>query len=192
MDKDDTSPSSGSPGGNGLPSADFLSVLEMLEEMREIEPHHNCFTKELLSHRIPGEGNIIFYLTDADGDVQASITFLNRDEDWSGESMFYQADLDFRSPLFENLFSKEDYKDVRELFSDAFIKVMPEPESISLKLRIPSDKGIRSIDSYPDTRKQRETRIQSTLTILRRVTDYFQNLENGKYHIDKLKESIQV
>ena len=192
MDKDDTSPSSGSSGGNGLPSTDFLSVLEMLEEMREIESHHNCFTKELLSHRNPGEGNIIFYLTDTDGDVQASITFLNRDEDWSGESMYYQADLDFRSPLFENVFSKGDYKDVRELFSDTFILVMPKPEPMSLKLRISSDKGLRSTDSYPTTRKQRETGIQPTLTTVRRVTDYFQNLENGQYHIDKLKESIQI
>lgn len=192
MDKDATSSSSGSTGGNGLPSPDFLSVLEMFEEMREIEPHHNCFTKELLSHRSPGEGSIIFYLTDVDGNIQASITFLNRDEDWNSEAMYYQADLDLRSPLFENVFSKGDYEDVREIFSDTFLVVMPKPEPMSFKLRISSDKGLRSTDSYPATREQRETGIQLTLTTVRRVTDYFQNLENGQYHIDKLKESLQI
>jgi len=192
MDKDDVASSSGSHGGNGLPSADFLNILEMFEDMREIEPHHNCFTKKLLSYRNPGEGSIIFYLTDIDGDIRASITFLNRDEDWSGESMYYQADLDFRSSLFEDIFSKEDYKDVKEIFSDNFLIVMPNPESISLKLRIPSGKGLRSVESYPNTIEQRETGIEYTLTTVQRINDYFQNFENAQYHIDNLKESIKI
>jgi hypothetical protein len=192
MEKDDTSDSSSSLSGNGLPTEDFLSVLEMFEDMQEIESHHNCFTKELLSHRNSAEGNIIFYLIGYDGEIQVSITFPNRNEEWSGKSMYYQADIDFKSTLFKNLFSQEDFEDISEIFSSTFIKVMPGKEHISLKLRIPSDNGIRSVEDYPNTKDDRKTGIQLTITRLRQIAAYFQDLENSQQHINELKESISI
>jgi hypothetical protein len=191
MDKEDTSSGSDLSGGSGLPDPDFLDILQTIDDLRKIEPHHNCFTKELLSHRNPGEGTIIFYLTDIDGNIQASITFKNREENWNGESMYYQAEIDFSSELFASAFSNEDIKDLEDLFSDLFVVVMPEPD-FSLHLRIPSEKSLRTVDGYPNNQEQRQAGITSTLSKVQMIADYFQSLENSQYHIENLKQRAKI